>query len=556
MQSSKLWLVAGAGLAALLIQAGMTARAQTAAALTGQVTSAEEPVMEGVVVSAKKEGSTITISVVSDDKGQYSFPAAKLDPGKYNISIRAAGYDLDGPKAADIAAGGSKADLKLVKAKNEALQLSTAEWLMSAPGLPDKQKAGLGGCLGCHTLQRAFMSTHASEEWPALFQRMGFYYQGSVPTKPQMLVQGGARGERVRVQSDAQKTMSDWLAASNLSGRDKHSYPFKRIARPKGKATHVIYTEYDLARKDAEPHDVMLGPDGNFWYSDFGALFVGTLDPKTGKVVDYPLPVMKPEEPKGSLALSLDKQGNFWIAAMYQAGVYKFDPKTKTATAYPYPKEWQTNSTQASMVTATNSHVDGKVWAVNNDTHNLYKLDIATGQYEDVGVATDAKGEHISGYGMPTDSKNNVYLLEQGNTRVGLLDAKTNVAKIWATPTVGSKPRRGRVDDQDRVWFGEFGGNAIGMFDPKTEKIVEWKLPTPWSGPYDAEVSKSGDAWAGSMYNDHVSRVITTKDEIVEYLLPRPTNIRRVFVDNRSSPASLWIGNNHGAAIIHVEPTD
>jgi hypothetical protein len=50
--------------------------------------------------------------------------------------------------------------------------------------------------------------------------------------------------------------------------------------------------------------------------------------------------------------------------------------------------------------------------------------------------------------------------------------------------------------------------------------------------------------------------VITAKDEIVEYLLPHQTNIRRVFLDNRSTPASLWVGNNHSAAIIHVEPTD
>jgi hypothetical protein len=352
-------LLASASFAAFILQPGTGAQAQTAAALSGQVTSAEEPVMEGVVVSAKKEGSTITVSVVTDEKGQYSFPAAKLDPGKYNISIRAAGYDLDGPKTTDIAAAGGKADLKLVKTKNEARQLSSAEWLMSAPGLTDKQKAQFGNCLGCHTLQRPFMSTYTTEEWPAIFQRMGNYYPGSTPTKPQVLVPGGLRGERIRLEENTAKAMAEFLAKSNLSAGDKHSFAFKRIARPKGKATHVIYTEYDLARKDAEPHDVMLGPDGNMWYSDFGSLFVGTLDVKTGKVTDFPLPVMKPEEPKGSLALSLDKEGNFWLAAMYQAGVYKFDPKTQQATAYPFPKEWQSNSKQASMVTATNSHVDG-----------------------------------------------------------------------------------------------------------------------------------------------------------------------------------------------------
>ena len=70
--------------------------------------------MEGVLVSAKKEGATITTTVVSNDKGQYSFPAGRLAPGKYTISIRAVGYVLDGPKSVEVSAGSdTKADLKL-----------------------------------------------------------------------------------------------------------------------------------------------------------------------------------------------------------------------------------------------------------------------------------------------------------------------------------------------------------------------------------------------------------------------------------------------------------
>jgi len=41
-------------------------------ALTGQVSSAEEGAMEGVVVSAKKDGSTISISVVTDARGRFA----------------------------------------------------------------------------------------------------------------------------------------------------------------------------------------------------------------------------------------------------------------------------------------------------------------------------------------------------------------------------------------------------------------------------------------------------------------------------------------------------
>src|SRR5437879_6235310 len=119
-----------AALALLLVQiAGSPqAKAQGAAALAGQVTSADEGPMEGVIVSAKKGGSTITVSVVTNDQGRYSFPAGRLDPGNYAIEIRAAGYELEGPKAAAVAAGQTAtADLKLRKTRNLSKQLTNAE---------------------------------------------------------------------------------------------------------------------------------------------------------------------------------------------------------------------------------------------------------------------------------------------------------------------------------------------------------------------------------------------------------------------------------------------
>jgi hypothetical protein len=38
--------------------------------------------------------------------------------------------------------------------------------------------------------------------------------------------------------------------------------------------------------------------------------------------------------------------------------------------------------------------------------------------------------------------------------------------------------------------------------------------------------------------------------------LPHPTNIRRVFIDDAKSPGTLWVGNNHSASIVKVEPLD
>ena len=190
MRLKHLLLLSSASAFGLLIHALPTdALAQSAVALTGQVTSAEEGPMEGVLVSAKKQGSTVAVTVVTDAKGQYGFPADRLDAGHYAIAVRAAGYDLSGPREVDIAAGGAKADIKLIKTKNLANQLSNAEWLISAPG-PDNLKANLTNCVSCHTLQRVFASAHDADEFKQIFRRMGTYAPGSTPVHPQKLLPG------------------------------------------------------------------------------------------------------------------------------------------------------------------------------------------------------------------------------------------------------------------------------------------------------------------------------------------------------------------------------
>src|SRR5262245_66639559 len=110
--------IAALGIALAGFAAGAADQARPT--LTGTVTSAEEGAMEGVLVSATKGGSTITVTVVSDKAGRYSFPEARLEPGRYALRIRAVGYELDGPGAAEIAAQKpATVDLRLRKARSE-----------------------------------------------------------------------------------------------------------------------------------------------------------------------------------------------------------------------------------------------------------------------------------------------------------------------------------------------------------------------------------------------------------------------------------------------------
>src|SRR6202521_2145700 len=233
-----------AGGVAFLSQAGSAQtgnRTPSPSALTGQVTSAEEGPMEGVLITAKKTNSTIAVTVVSDAQGHYRFPSAKLEPGHYAISIRAVGYDLDGPSAVDVAAQQSAtADLKLRKASNLSMQLTNAEWIESVPGTQE-QKSSLRNCVACHTLQRPIRSIHDADEFVQVQERMASYVNESIPEAPQTRLaerlanqqEVGEEGGQTR-QQENQRRMAEFLSSINLSKGPEWTDPLRTFPRPKG----------------------------------------------------------------------------------------------------------------------------------------------------------------------------------------------------------------------------------------------------------------------------------------------------------------------------------
>ncbi|MFZ0838158.1 MAG: carboxypeptidase regulatory-like domain-containing protein [Xanthobacteraceae bacterium] len=526
-------------------------------ALVGTVTSAPDARMEGVLVSARKQGSNITITVVSDAQGHYGFPAAKLNPGQYSLSVRAVGYELAAPETAEVVTEQTATrDLLLRRAKDLAAQLTNGEWISSVPGT-DAQKTALLNCTGCHTLERIVRSDHTADEFMAVLERMHGYVNQSIPSHPQLRHADRLMEEQSDQRVEVQRSLAEYLATINLSTTPKWSYPLKTLPRPSGRATHVVITEYDLPRETIEPHDVIVDADGMVWYSSFGEPNLGRLDPRSGRVTEYPLPELKPGFPTGSLGLRMDPAGNLWLGLMYQGGIARFDKQTEAFRIWPLPAAANIDAAQVNMVSPQSSQVDGKVWTQNNGFAGVHRLDIASGSIETFQPFRQApKGEPHNIYDVIPDSQNNAYFTDFRQQHIGRIDAKTGQVTLFATPTPRSAPRRGMMDAQDRLWFGEFRGNRIGMFNTKTGEFTEWLAPTPWTAPYDVTLDKNGEAWTGSMTTDRVLRLDTKTGQFVEYLLPLETNIRRVFVDNGTSPVTFWVGSNHGASIVKLEPLD
>ena len=556
MQMKQVLLSTAASFALAIAASGLgSAAALAGAGLDGKVTAPEGP-LEGVLVTAKKVGSTVAYTVVTDPAGHYSFPPAKIEPGDYALRIRATGYDLDGAgrdgtiKKTVGAEQPTTVDLTLKTTANLASQLVNAEWMMSAPGTED-QKLQLLNCVSCHTVERIFRSTHDADEFTHLLNRMANYAQVSQPIKPQKRMDS-----EWAPKPESFRKFAEYLASINLGGVEKWQYPLKTLPRPSGRATKVLVTEYDLPRPTVEPHDVILDDSGMAWYSNFGENYIGRIDPKTGAHKEFPIPELKKGFPVGTLDLERDKAGNLWVGMMFQGAIAKFDPHTENFQFYPMPKDKDDNVTQLNML-GLEYGVDGKVWTNNAGNQEIYRIDLASGKYEtfDPMKQIPTAGNH-SIYGINSDSKNNLWFLEFQDNYIGKIDAKTRAVSLYRAPTERSRNRRGIMDQNDRLWFAEYRGNKIGMFDTNEQTFKEWSLPTPFSGPYFPVVDKNGEIWTGGMSTDRVVRLNPKTNQTVEYFLPKDTNIRRVYVDDTTTPVTFWTGSNHGASIVKVEPLD
>ena len=145
-------------------------------------------------------------------EGPVQLPGRSSGAGKYDIVIRAVGYDLSGPTTADVTADGTTTtNLKLEKTKNLAHQLTNAEWIDEHPGHRAAEILPVG-CAGCHTLERIVRSTHNADEFTQVDQPHVGVRAVSQPIKPQPML------DRTRTGSPEQyRKVAEYLETVNLS---------------------------------------------------------------------------------------------------------------------------------------------------------------------------------------------------------------------------------------------------------------------------------------------------------------------------------------------------
>jgi streptogramin lyase len=472
-------------------------------------------------------------------------------PGEYRLSIRATGYEAANPNlGAAVDKGTTEVAIRLNQTQDLASQLTDAEWLMSIPGTHEQKFALYNSCVLCHTLTPVMKSQYDSDGWMATLVRMRNWSNLSTISRP-FLSRKGEGSHRFKDDEFAK-----YLSSINLSSKSKFDFELKTLPRPRGEDTKVIVTEYDLPRPDSQPHDVVMDAAGMAWYCDFGEGFVGRMNPHTGEVKEWQDPEVKPGYPGGFQECEMDREGNLWFTRHEYSSFGEFVTKDEKFMNWSVPPE---SSTPQTITTFFAIAPDKTIWLKDDPDRKVFRFNPANGHFTsfDQYPAEVSNKERHGIYGVNTDSKGNLYSADKEGGNIVKIDAQTGKSTLYPTPTLNSGPRRMHTDSEDHLWIGEYYASKIAMFDTQSGKFKEWLHPIPFYGPYDVVRDKAGYLWTGGMSSDLVTRLDPRTGQFRMYLLPHlGANIRRVDVDNSTTPPTFWVGENHQAKIAKVEPLD
>src|SRR5436190_1945188 len=522
--------------------------------LTGAIVSSSGQKLEGVTVSAKPEGSTITTSVYTDGAGNYYFPP--LPAGKYRVWAQALGFARSNGAVELSAARRHDFTLQDITDPERRFRQLPGEMMVAA--LPEAsaddarmKKIFMNNCTGCHSTSYALQFRFDEAGWSKIIDLMKIV--------PVTGVYPGPNAKSNQIMERHQKELSAYLARAR--GPGESSMKVTARARPTGEAARVVWTLYDLplnpgagigtkynpndgtdwslgttSKLGQMPHDGGIGHDGTLYFTVNNPnrlATIGKVDRKTGEVK-----YLKADAANGQAAtahgLVRDPEGNFWFDVNPgRRALGKLDTTTEKITIY------QTPQGMSPLGGAVTMDVDGKgqIWA--STPNGAVRFDPVAEKFTEFkSVAATAKGS-IATYGAAGDRDGNGWWAQMALDTIGKGDVATGKAIAIKLPAA----KMDRMGAEDRAFY-------------ETVTDLSFNTPVPWAqGPRRMGTDKNADIlWVGNSWGATFAKINTKTLETTIIPFPDPTmQPYHIAVDTKHNVwGNLWTSDR----IVRLDPSD
>ena len=555
--------------------------ARPASSLTGTARTMDGSLLEGVAVSARAEGKSITTSVFTDGQGEYVFPG--LDSGRYQVWAQAVGYETARAPVDVESAQQTQQAFTLSTIADVTPQLVGSEWLSALPEDTTEHRRMKeifrSNCTACHSPTYALQNRFDENGWRAVIM----YMERNTGT-------GNINRHTTIVHH------RDELARYLASVRGPTSPPltYKLRPRPTGDAARVLMTEYDIPLAGAPTerawndgsdwsqgwptasmgarwiHDVHADNEGNAWGTrDRGpadrTLF--KIDTETGQVSG--ISVMNGQETRRSHSIAKDQDGIIWFDGG-DGALGRLDPATEAIEMFMPPLNMG-----GGQLTTVDVDGQGKVWGATRRGAN--RFDPVTQTWMHLESPTFA-GNFV--YGAAGDAEGNGWWTQYTSDRVVKGDPRTGEtydvvmrppwldedvvtdadrewyesmgAMSWGninTIPNGQQPRRLGADKHgDSVWVPNNAASNVAKINIHT---LETKYYPVEGNPYFVTVDKDSNVWTNLFIDAKVGKLDPRTEQWTYYTLPSRCESRNISVDDIRG--DVWVPCANTSRVIRLQ---
>lgn len=501
-------------LATLLCMAACSSTKQGPAALRsieGTVVDAEGAPVDAVMVTAKRIGGGVSVTVYTDGQGRYKLDSLKA--GQYYVGARKDGGH-SAAEMVDLSQSPATHNLALTNKSNR--PVSGSEALSLIPDSLQKRRL-VHNCVQCHAL--------GTSDTPFAGAKDAVFWEGAI--------------HRMITEREA-------FLSPDFHPKKQAAFLAKYIPPDPGESssaqmepiTNVTIYEYDLPMPNMYPHDIGVDSRSRIWVADYRNNFLEMLDPVSEEWKTYPYPI----KDAGAHSVIEGPDGKIWLVLNKGNHIASFDPETEKFSLYPVP-----DPGKVAIGPRPHTHIfdsQGRLWYTEIAGNRVSRLDPATGEITVFDLPEQPELFEDSfwlwPYGITIDSKDNVYYTKLGGNRVGRIDAATGEIKEYEMPVPYSGPRRLDVDSRDNLWIPAFTTGKLYRLNPQTGQFKEYQIPSTDSAPYAVYVDKEKDqVWICEAAANRIGIFDIASETFSEILLPSRFGYTRK-IDLDKNTGTIW----------------
>jgi streptogramin lyase len=286
----------------------------------------------------------------------------------------------------------------------------------------------------------------------------------------------------------------------------------------------VTITEYTTPTGSG-PHGMVVGPDGNMWFTEFGSGKIGVMSPSGTLLHEYSLPSAS-SNPNDII---IGPDGNLWFTEYGDAKVGVMKPDGTLLNEY---------------TTAANPHEivvgpDGDMWFTDIGNGKIGQITTSgTITYFPTATTLDTP------YGITIGPDGNIWFTEFGVGEIGRMNTSGVVLDDFPLPTTPflRKPYEITTGPDGNMWFTGEGGLVSKM--TLTGDLTEYTTPSgSTSDPHGIVTGPDGNIWfterAGTA---NKVGMVTTSGVFTEYAIPTASSAP--FMIKRGPNNTLWFGES------------